>query len=337
MGDCNATNTSQNGLLSDCDPTFIGCVPVTNGEPIVIPEVDQLPIHIDPDTGCIWLYVCDEIGWFSVCPGSQLCDLTPVDVSVLVDVCEELNIPVSYTFNGECVEGVVTLQNLADEIANCLPDNSADCCFEPVVEEARAGEFLRSRCFRISSGNNDGTRLIDSLNSEFEGAAGEPLLMDWSYTNTTNQPGLLSINATMWAERFQPSSGIRALALFMLGQEDAVKSYPLNTPNAPGDGSDTPFTNPDMSYDTRELVATPIYPFWGNWNSTLCPTCDPSMPAAADVSHEFLLQPGETIDLSGRVAIGYETAVDTAGTQLESGWIGVNIRYAFQGANDIST
>lgn len=73
MPRCDELVSNMEGLNLDCPPTIIGCVPVTDGLPITIPEIDEFPIHYDPDTECIWLYVCDDVGWKEFCGGGEDC------------------------------------------------------------------------------------------------------------------------------------------------------------------------------------------------------------------------------------------------------------------------
>lgn len=329
---CSSASGVAPGIPLDCPPVVIGCVPVTVGEPTIVPEIDQLPFHFDPTTGCLWFYVCSGVGWASLCPNS-LCDLDAVDISGVNDLCNALNIPVTYDVQGNCVEGTITLQNLADEIADCIGLN--DCCYEPFIDEGTAA-FTRSRCFVIDNSANQNTRLLDSLTSEFHTQdPGETNLpMAWSYTNVTNQPGILKVSANMWGTRFTPTVVTPAHILFMVGRETDVYGYPLD-PSINGNTTNTPHNNEEVSYDIRRFEHELIYAFWGNWLFSQCPACDPGFEQAADVNHEFLLQPGETIDLAARIAIGYKNVIDTDGGDSESGWVGATVKYVFTGSNQL--
>ena len=67
---CNNISGPFTGINPECPPTIIGCVP--NDVPVTIPEQDQFPIHYDPESGCMWLYVCD-VGWVEFCGGGDDC------------------------------------------------------------------------------------------------------------------------------------------------------------------------------------------------------------------------------------------------------------------------
>jgi len=281
MGGCVKVNTTQPGIAPECPPLVIGCVPVTDGDPGPAPAIDQLPINIDPDTGCMWLYVCDDIGWYSICP----------------------------------------------------PD---DCCYEPFIDTGQAGSFVQSRCYDAGDlSPNPDVRIIDTLYSIF----GADILfpMDWSYTNTTNMPGVLTIHASMWGARYDYGNiaKVPGRILFMLGREDRVKSYVLDQPNNPGSQANTPHNDDNVSYDTRLFVNDEIYPFFGDWTAALCGEgqCNPAIQQTADIDHEWVLQPGETINMSARIAVGYNEPLIN-GLQ-ETGWLGVNIEYVFQGHNQL--
>lgn len=341
MGSCNPMSGPNPGIIGECPPLVIGCVRVTDGEPTVIPEIDQLPIYVDPETGCVWLYVCDDIGWFSVCPGSPICDLTPVDIQILSDVCNELNIPVTYEAEGECVEGVITLQSLANVIVDCLPQLTNDCCFEPVIAE---GDFGRGHCFRVDNVVNGPTRLVDSLNSEFDIVGGNgPLIMEWTVTNTTNQEAILTNHMTAFADRFSfpgfPRADVATKVLMMMGVRDDVYSYSLDNTQQ-GIESQSPHFNDNVSYDIRDMSREEVYAFFGNWFNPLCPTCDPSLGVNVDMVHELRLQPGETVNMAARIAWGYAQTIGGGGgpgLDSDAGWFGANIKWFLKGANDITT
>lgn len=116
-GSCGENGATQTGVQGECKPIDIGCIPETTGQPSYTPNKDQQPFAIDKDTNTLWVYSCnDEWIPFNV----SLCRLGLVDISVLGDICNQLNIPVVYNINGVCVEGKVTLDNIAQEIAKCL-------------------------------------------------------------------------------------------------------------------------------------------------------------------------------------------------------------------------
>lgn len=334
MGACNPASGPNPGIIGECSPTFIGCVPVTDGQPIVVPEEDQLPIHVDPNTGCIWLYVCDNIGWFSVCPNS-LCDLTPVDVGVINNLCENLNIPVTYSVEGVCVEGTITLQNLATEIANCLPAVD-DCCYEPVLLD---GDVAKGHCFRVDGVTNGPTRLVDSLTSEFDIVGGNgPLIIEWTVTNTTNQPAILTNHMTAFADRFDfvghPGANVETKVLMMMGVRDDVYSYTLDNTQQ-GDQTQSPHFDDNVSYDIRDMSLNEVYSFFGNWLNTLCPTCDPALGVNVDMVHELMLNPGETVNMAARIAWGYAAEVGGGPIPTDAGWFGANIKWFLKGHNEI--
>lgn len=329
MGACNAASGPNPGIVAECPPVVIGCAPVTDGEPTVVPAIDQLPIHFDPATGCVWIYVCDDVGWQSVCPGS-ICDLEPTDIQVLNDVCTDLNIPVSYDDEGQCVAGTITLQELANAIADCI------AIYEPVTIE---GDFALGHCFRVDNTVNGPTRLVDSLTSEFDIVGGNgPLIMEWTVTNTTNQEAILTNHMTAFADRFSfvgfPGADVETKVLMMMGVRDDVYSYTLDNTQQ-GDQSQSPHFDDNVSYDIRDMSLDEVYAFFGNWLNVLCPTCDPSLGVNVDMVHELTLNPGETVNMAARIAWGYADEVGSGLLPTDAGWFGANIKWFLKGHNQI--
>ena len=121
MSRCDDNSRTPTGLPNECIKAEFGCVPVTTGEPVYIPKPDQLPfakeMGCNDDVVALWVYVCDH-GWCKLDP--SLCRLKPVNIDVLANKCQDLKIPVIFNIEGCCVEGHVDLQELAEEVWDCL-------------------------------------------------------------------------------------------------------------------------------------------------------------------------------------------------------------------------
>lgn len=115
------------------------CIPPTSGEPSWNPTQGFPYYAYDSSESKLWFYVCEQ-GWQSINPYS-LCSLEQTDLSALANLCDVLNIPVTYQFNNECYEQTVTLSILADKIWECLgivipPQLTYDCVpFVPSWDE----------------------------------------------------------------------------------------------------------------------------------------------------------------------------------------------------------
>lgn len=320
---CSSSGKAVSGLLGECAENInIGCVPITIGMPTEAPFSDQLPIRKDSSTNCLWFYICKQEEWVEFCPGS-ICNLEEVDIDIVNDICDALNIPVTYDMNGTCVEGTITLQDLATKLQDCITI-STDQYVPVLLEETNALSI--GACFLVDDDNNAGN-LYDSQTSLSHSGVTTPMLL--SFTNPTNQPGLLTISASLWANRQAPHSNTPAQVMMMVGKANHVAQYTFDeTQQQP---VATPIANPFVSYDTRLLPTEEIYAFWGHWNSGVCPACDMSMEAKSDLSHQVVLAAGETFEIAGRVAIGYRDIPTNANP--ESGWLGATIGYTFQGHN----
>lgn len=118
MGTCPDGQVTVMGKCPTGKVLDIHCVPETSGMPDYTPADDQLPFAFDSTEGVLWLFLCESGTW--VAYDLSLCRLSPVDVDVIANLCEFLNIPVVFDNQGVCVEGTITLQKLADQIALCL-------------------------------------------------------------------------------------------------------------------------------------------------------------------------------------------------------------------------
>jgi len=113
---CGNTRTTQEALLGECAIPDIGCVAITDGAPTVAPNPDHLPFAYDPATESLWLYQCDEGPWTEI-KHETLCDIPNVNILTITDVCNNLNIPITYD---DCTEGRVSLTEFASKIKECL-------------------------------------------------------------------------------------------------------------------------------------------------------------------------------------------------------------------------
>lgn len=139
---CKDTSLLQKPLEEVCTDIDISCVTPTSGEPSWTPNPDQLPLAFDEANETIWVYVCDE-GW-SAYKKFSLCDLSEVSLTNINNVCSVLNIPAYYNDSDSCIQGSVTLQDLADYIAKCF-----EC---PAVEF----ELLSDTRLKITRTDNNG-------------------------------------------------------------------------------------------------------------------------------------------------------------------------------------
>lgn len=219
------------------------------------------------------------------------------------------------------------------------PDSGCPC-MDPVIIEGSSGIMANNKCYQISDALNTGDRSVDSRTSILDGVPLGPMPLDWSFTNTTNQEGVLRVHATMWTNRTQPGDGsvpadIPAQTLFMLGLKSRVDLYPLD-PDSITTQANGPHNDGEVSYEIHELPIDPRYGWWGQWRGTTCNEgveCNVDREVATDISHEFTVDAGETIDISAFIAVGYQRAI--AGGEIETGWFGADIRFIFVGHNEI--
>lgn len=113
---CSNSGGNATTIEPETLPIDIGCVPTSDVTPTDPPANDQLPFVFVTTTGVLWFYDCTT--WRNI--DQSLCSLNPVDITVLNNACQALNIPVNYEINGQCVEGVTTLQSLSDALRGCL-------------------------------------------------------------------------------------------------------------------------------------------------------------------------------------------------------------------------
>lgn len=102
-----------------CQSTDIGCVPIVNGKPTCSPQPDELPIAYDKNASTLWLFGCDTREWLAFGKFS-ICQLSALNLDNIRNICDVLNIAVNYGGSGECVQGTVTLGELAQRILECL-------------------------------------------------------------------------------------------------------------------------------------------------------------------------------------------------------------------------
>ena len=96
------------------------------------------------------------------------------------------------------------------------------CGTNPVTLEGNP--FGRGACFAIRPALNPNQKLFDSRYDEF---FSEPtgLPVEWSFTNTTSEVGVIRIHATMWVMRYQPTALNPADAVMMFGLKSSVDGY----------------------------------------------------------------------------------------------------------------
>lgn len=102
-----------------CQTTDIGCVPIVSGKPTCKPQPDELPIAYDKTTSTLWLFSCDTREWLAFGKFS-ICQLSALNLDNIRNICDVLNIAVNYGGSGECVQGTITLKELADRILECI-------------------------------------------------------------------------------------------------------------------------------------------------------------------------------------------------------------------------
>lgn len=290
----------------------------------------------------------------------------------LFDVCNQIYVPISYTRSdtNECVEGNIRIFQLANElISQCMiqptpfsicnlqdvtPNdviNAADVevgiCIDgvdrkvdlPVIYEPVTIKGLGGRvggCYVIDNVNNPSAKLFDSRFGVYEGFAGLPV--EWSFTNTTSEPGIVKIHGSFWITRYETNVGNYARTpanlMFMLGLKSSTDTYVFDEA-AVFPAAVHPRSDNDVSYDARLLPTEPYYKFFGNWFSGVAPSADLSMEASADLDHEYVIQPGQTLTFAAVTAVGYQNAINTAGGDIERSWLGFNIHYTFEGHNRV--
>lgn len=116
---CEDTSKLRTPLNEVCMTTDIGCVPIVTGKPTCSPQPDELPIAYDRSTSTLWLFSCDTREWLAFGKFS-ICQLSALNLDNIRNICDVLNIAVNYGGSGECVQGTVTLGELAQRILECL-------------------------------------------------------------------------------------------------------------------------------------------------------------------------------------------------------------------------
>jgi len=118
-------------LIGECDPIDFGCIPLTDGMPIVDPNPDQIPFAWDPDLECMWLWVCEN-GWTEFCGGGESNECPCIEPIILSGLSGVLSNNKCYTlFEGRIIDttggsfdGGVPLAGLPIEFVFTNPTNA---------------------------------------------------------------------------------------------------------------------------------------------------------------------------------------------------------------------
>lgn len=106
-------------LKEVCQTTDIGCVPITSGKPDCSPQPDELPLAFDPSTTTLWLFRCTDRTWVPFQKFS-MCQLNSINLDNIKNICDILQIGVTYNPGGGCQQGTITLAELAEQLLKCI-------------------------------------------------------------------------------------------------------------------------------------------------------------------------------------------------------------------------
>jgi len=119
---CSSKTCDAEGTLPCPDELDISCIPTsTTAPPEWQPEPDQLPFAVYKDcdgSKKLYYHTCDH-DWLYV-DLSSLCDLEPLEINNINDLCELLQIPLRLDANGCCNTGTLTLNEFVDQFLKCL-------------------------------------------------------------------------------------------------------------------------------------------------------------------------------------------------------------------------
>lgn len=116
---CEDTSKLRIPLKEVCQTTDIGCVPITEGKPDCNPQPDELPLAFDPSTTTLWLFRCTDRTWVPFQKFS-MCQLNSINLDNIKNICDILQIGVSYNPGSGCRQGTITLAELAEQLLKCI-------------------------------------------------------------------------------------------------------------------------------------------------------------------------------------------------------------------------
>lgn len=162
---------------------------------------------------------------------------------------------------------------------------------------------------------------------------GYKLPSEFTYTNPTNHPGILTIQVAMRVGR--GTSDVNTLnpdahgsCLFMLGEKSVMDTYDFDDSVHM---SPKPFNRSDVAIDQRHLPDDDTYSFFGNPPvSAIFGNRD----AITTLSFHYKLDPGESITIAFLYAIGFNQTISLA-TEQQLIWIIGQGSYRFQGQTEL--
>lgn len=116
---CEDTAKLRTPLKSVCQTPDIGCVPITNGKPTCKPQPDEIPVAFDPSTTTLWLFSCKTRDWVAFQKFS-MCQLSSINLDNIQNICDILQIGVSYNPGTGCKQGTISLRELGEKILECV-------------------------------------------------------------------------------------------------------------------------------------------------------------------------------------------------------------------------
>lgn len=116
---CEDTAKLRTPLKSVCQTPDIGCVPITNGKPACNPQPDEIPVAFDPSTTTLWLFSCKTREWVAFQKFS-MCQLSSINLDNIQNICDILQIGVSYNPGTGCKQGTISLKELGEKILECV-------------------------------------------------------------------------------------------------------------------------------------------------------------------------------------------------------------------------
>lgn len=122
---CNDNSYLKIPLPELCDRPDLGCIPETSGMPDWTPRDDQLPFAYDIENETLWMFVCETKKWESL-RKFRLCDLQELSLENINNICTILQIPVFFDPGNGCMEGSISLSELAEELIKCVNTGTED-------------------------------------------------------------------------------------------------------------------------------------------------------------------------------------------------------------------
>lgn len=122
---CNDNSYLKIPLPELCDRPDLGCIPETSGMPDWTPRDDQLPFAYDIENETLWMFVCETKKWESL-RKFRICDLQELSLENINNICTILQIPVFFDPGNGCMEGSISLSELAEELIKCVNTGTED-------------------------------------------------------------------------------------------------------------------------------------------------------------------------------------------------------------------